>query len=69
MPFLEPASNTTQGRFSKLDRPKSELIAFAHRARAQLLCEMTSALCHEILLLVIKCLPKPKASWGGPSSP
>lgn len=51
----------TPGRFSKLDRPKSELIASAHRARGRLLREMTSALCHTLRLLVTKHLPKPKA--------
>jgi hypothetical protein len=54
----------TQGRFSILDRPKSEFIVSAHRARGRLLREMTSALWEGLRLLVIKRLPKPKASPG-----
>jgi hypothetical protein len=57
----------TQGRFSKLDRPRLELIASAHRARGRLLREMVSALCHRLRLLAIKCLRKPKASPGAAS--
>ena len=54
----------THGRFSKLDRSKSELIVSAHRARGRLLREMTSTLCDGLRLLVNRRLPKPKASPG-----
>jgi hypothetical protein len=61
---VESQTIGTQGRFSILDRPKSELIVSAHRARGRLLREMTSAVCSGLRLLVIKRLPKPKASAG-----
>jgi hypothetical protein len=60
----ESQTSGTQGKFSKLDRPKSELIVSAHRARGRLLREMTSTLCYGLRLLVIKRLPKSKASPG-----